>query len=105
MFPENGYVGSQYALLNWDGSRWEAELCSLSYDLNDLRRDYAESRFLDTGPLARIYLEDAFSGIDTLHAFASHCRKLAESAGCTDLPYFPDEIWQYAAESFPWDNP
>jgi predicted phosphodiesterase len=105
MFPENGYVGSQYALLNWDGKRWEAELHCLPYDLNDLRRDYEESGFLDTGPLARIYIEDAYSGQDTLHAFANHCRKLAESAGAAGLPYFPDKVWQQAAETFPWDNP
>ncbi len=89
MFPENGYIGAQYALLNWDGKLWTAELHSLPYDLNDLRRDYEESRFLDTGPLARIYLEDAFSGIDTLHAFANHCRKLAEFGWLRRPALFP----------------
>ena len=102
MFPENGYVGAQYALLNWDGKRWEAELRSLPYDLNELRQSYAESGFLETGPLARVYIQDAYSGKDTLHAFANHCRNLAELAGCADLPYFPDEIWQQAAETFAW---
>jgi putative phosphoesterase len=105
MFPENGYVGAQYALLNWDGKRWEAELHSLPYDLDDLRRDYQESGFLDTGPLARVYIEDVYSGKDTLYAFANHCRKLAQAAGAAGLPYFSDEIWQRAAETFSWDNP
>ncbi len=104
MFPENGYVGSQYALLNWDGKLWTAEFHSLPYDLNELRQSYEESGFLDTGPLARIYLEDAFSGIDTLHAFANHCRKLAQAAGTAGLPYFQDKVWQRAAETFSWDN-
>jgi len=104
MFPENGYIGAQYALLNWDGKRWETELHNLAYDLNDLRRDYVESGFLDTGPLARIYIQDAYSGKDSLHAFANHCRKLAVQAGGESLPYFSDEVWRQAAQTFPWNS-
>jgi putative phosphoesterase len=104
MFPENGYIGAQYALLNWDRNQWEAELHSLPYDLNHLRQDYEESGFLDTGPLARVYIEDVFRGKDTLHAFANLCRKLAVQAGVECLPYFPDAIWKKAAETFPWDS-
>jgi predicted phosphodiesterase len=105
LFPEDGYIGAQYALLDWDGEQWTAQLHRVPYDLDEFRRAYIESGFLAVNPLCRIYLEDVYSGKDTLHDFFDLCQGLAESAGCSDLPYFPDEIWQQAAETFPWDNP
>jgi predicted phosphodiesterase len=103
-FPEDGFIGSEYALLDWDGERWTAQHHQVAYDLAEFRRSYRDSGFLAVSPLCRIYLEDAHSGIDTLHTFFDHCQTLAEAAGCADLPYFPDEIWQQAEETFPWDG-
>jgi len=104
-FPEDGYIGAQYALLNWDGVQWTAQHHTVPYNLDEFRRSYRESGFLAVSPLCRIYLEDIYSGKDTLHDFFNLCQRLAVAAGCADLPYFPDEVWQQAAATFPWDNP
>ena len=104
-FPEDGYIGAQYALLDWDGVQWTAQHHTVPYNLDEFRRSYRESGFLAVSPLCRIYLEDVYSGKDTLHDFFHLCQGLAESAGCAGLPYFPDEVWQQAAATFPWDNP
>jgi len=104
-FPEDGYIGAEYALLEWDGEQWTAQLHRVPFSLDEFRRSYVESGFLVVNPLCRIYLEDVYSGKDTLHDFFALCQRLADLAGCGDLPYFPDEIWQQAADTFPWDNP
>jgi len=102
-FPEDGYIGAQYALLDWDGEQWTAQLHALPYDLAEFRRSYRENGFLEVSPLCRIYYQDVHSGKDSLHGFWHLCLRLAKAAGCDGLPYFPDEIWQKAAETFPWD--
>jgi putative phosphoesterase len=103
-FPEDGFIGAQYALLEWDGAQWTAQLHRVPYNLDEFRRSYVESGFLAVNPLCRIYLEDVYSGKDTLHDFFGLCQRLAESAGCGNLPYFPDEVWLQAAETFTWDS-
>jgi hypothetical protein len=102
-FPEDGFIGAQYALLEWDGEGWTAQHHTVTYDLAEFRRSYRESEFLAVSPLCRIYFEDVHSGKDTLHNFFDYCQRLTEAAGCADLPYFPDDIWQQAAETFPWN--
>ena len=103
-FPEDGYIGAQYALLDWDGAQWAAQHHAVSYDMAEFRHSYRESEFLAISPLCRIYFEDVQTGNDTLHNFFDHCQRLAEAAGCAGLPFFPDDIWQQAAETFPWKS-
>jgi len=38
--------------------------------LDEFRRSYQESGYLAVNPLCRIYLEDVYSGKDTLHDFS-----------------------------------
>ncbi len=102
-FPQNGYRGAQYALLVWDGARWEPDLRHVPYDLEQVRRDYQESGFLDCSPLARVFLQSILTGEDFLPAFFAHARHVAEETGQRDLPYYPDVIWDQAAANFPWN--
>jgi len=102
-FPEDGFIGAQYALLDWNGEQWTVQHHTVTYDLAEFRLSYREGGFLSVSPLCRIYYEDIHSGKDTLHDFSDLCQRLAEAAGCAGLPYFPDEIWQQAAETFPWN--
>lgn len=99
-FPENGYLGAQYALLNWDGSRWTPEHYAIPYDIEGFRRSNEESGFLDASFLAKIFLAEALSGEDICPRFFKFANALAEQAGCADLPYIPDEIWDEAARLF-----
>ena len=99
-FSENGFVGAQYAVLDWDGIRWTPQFRAIPYDLDALRRSNEESGFLDSGVLARIFLDELISGKDLVPDFFKLAGQLAEEAGCGDLPYFPDEIWEQAGRAF-----
>ncbi len=103
-FPEDGTIGAQYALLDWDGWEWSVKLRQVPYDLAEFRRAYREGGFLSVNPICRIYYEDVQSGKDSLHDFFELCQRLAEAAGCAGLPYFPDEVWQRAEETFAWNS-
>jgi len=102
-YPSDGFIGAQYAVLTFDGSRWLAALHGVRYDLEQLRRDYIDSGFLEVSPLARVYLQSIFHGVDYLPPFFTHARALAQKTGCAHLPYYPDELWEEVARTFPWE--
>ena len=99
-FPENGWVGAQYALLHWDGARWTPEFRAVRYDMAAFRHANEESGFLSTGLLARIFMEEAVSGKDIGSDFIQLAKVLADEAGVGHLHYFPDEIWERAEKEF-----
>ena len=100
--PLNGQVGAQYALLEWHGAAWRADLRCIPYDLQAIARAFVESGLLDTGYLARAFLTSIFSGNNITNEFISHAFDLSKKAGDTHLPYIPDEIWDQAGATFPW---
>ncbi|RPJ50664.1 MAG: metallophosphoesterase, partial [Chloroflexi bacterium] len=99
-FPENGYVGAQYAVLTWDGERWSPEFHAIPYDMAAMRRANEESGFLEASVLARIFLREQLGGKDLTADFFKLARRLAEEAGCGDLPYIRDDIWEQAGQQF-----
>jgi predicted phosphodiesterase len=101
-FPENDFIGAQYALLDWDGVQWIATFHQVPYDLERLKRDYQESGLLSVSPLARAMLQSVLSGTDYLPVFFRHVRQVANEFGTVNLPYYPDEIWERAERTFPW---
>jgi predicted phosphodiesterase len=103
-FPENFYIGAQYALLEWDGAAWQVQHRQVQYDLKEIERLYRESGLYQLNPLARLYLHELFSGVDYLPLFFGHARRIAEQAGMNDSPYFPDEVWLEAERTFDWGS-
>ncbi len=101
-FPEDNYWGAQYALLDWDGRQWLPSFHQVAYDLERLKRDYEESGLLSVSPLARVMLQSILTQTDYLPIFFRHVRALAGEPGPDALPYYSDEIWQRAEETFPW---
>lgn len=101
-FPEDGYIGAQYAILEWRGKHWTAVLHRAPYDLGQLIRDYQESGLLSVSPLARVMLQSILTGRDFLSDFFGHVRKVASVSGDGKLPYFPDDVWAEAWRTFPW---
>jgi putative phosphoesterase len=103
--PLDGYVGAQYALLKWRDSRWQAELRTVSYDLDRIRTDFEESGLLeDGGTLARAFLLGVETGQNATEFFLSHARRVATSAGFSDCTVIPDVAWRKAAKTFDWDG-
>ncbi len=101
-FPENGFIGSQYAILYWDGGQWNPQFHQVTYDLDRLKADYQESGFLDVSPLARVILQSILTGKEYFGVYLAHLRHIARAWGYNDLPYFPDAVWAEAEKTFPW---
>jgi hypothetical protein len=102
--PLNGQVGAQYAILEWDGSAWNAGLRCVSYDMNIIIRAFTEDGLLDTGYLAKSFLASILSGRDVAQDFLHYAFSLSHQVGYNDLPFIPDEIWERAGASFHWDG-
>lgn len=99
-FPLNGWVGAQYALLHWDGDQWTPEFRAIPYDLEAFQRSNNDSGFLDTGFLAKLFLEEVRCGKAISFDLFLQAQKLADEAGVGQLQYFPDEIWERAWRDF-----
>jgi len=101
--PLNGYVGTQYALFDWIGGHWKAQLFALPYDISRICADFSESGLLEAGgALARCFLYDIETGENVSRGFLQHAFMLAELAGYTNCPVIPDGIWEKAEANFTW---
>jgi hypothetical protein len=101
--PLDGFVGARYALLDWDGSRWQAELRAIPYDIALVRRAFQESGLLsEGGALARAFLASIETGQNTGLFFLNYAYSLAAQAGQGDCQAVPDDIWDEAARTFAW---
>lgn len=101
--PLDGYVGAEYALLNWDGKRWQAKLCRVKYDINQVRQAFLDSGMMAaTGALARCLLAAIETGTDVPKYFLQHAKRLADGIECSDTSFIPDEAWDEAERTFAW---
>jgi putative phosphoesterase len=96
---------AEYALISWDGEHWQPELRSIPYDLNPLRQAFKERGLLDAGgPLAEGFLLSMETGHDHLVGFLRHAHRLKREAGYQEGVFIPDEIWDEACRTYPWDK-
>ncbi len=101
--PLNGYVGTQYALLDWMDGHWKAQLYSQPYDISRICADFSESGLLEAGgALARCFLYSIESGENVSERFLQFAFMLAEQAGYSNCLVIPDEIWEKAEVKFNW---
>jgi putative phosphoesterase len=101
--PLDGFVGAEYALLSWDGSRWQAELRAVPYDIAAVRRAFRESGLLhEGGALARAFLASIETGQNIGRGFLDYAFRLAAQAGDANCLFVPDTIWDEAARTFCW---
>jgi putative phosphoesterase len=105
LFPCNGDLGAQYALLTWNGSAWEVEHHSAAYDVSLVRKAFTETGFLEEGgALTKGFLLSIETGQDVAMKFLAHAYRMAAEAGYPDWEYVPDEIWDAAADSYDWER-
>ncbi len=103
--PLNGQVGAQYALLTWHGRKWQVEHRLAAYDLQRIRRIYAESGLLEEGgAFSRAWLCCIESGRDLVNPFLDYARSVADRAGYAGSDFVPDAIWEQAASTFDWPD-
>lgn len=101
--PNNGDVRAQYALLSWEGDRWEATHRAIGYDLGWIRAAYEESGYLvEGGVFARACLVGIETGQNVPGALVSHVSRLATEAGWEGHEVVPHDIWEQAIETFKW---
>jgi len=97
----NGQTGGGYAILTWDGVRWDAELRKLHYDLSLIRQAFEQTGLLAaSGPIGECWLHDLEHGVNTVPLFVEFAFEQAAQAGHADLPYVPDKIWDASYELF-----
>jgi predicted phosphodiesterase len=101
--PLNGYVGTQYALLDWTDGSWNAQLRALPYDMSRIRADFSESGLLESGgALACCFLHSIETGEDISRRFLQSAFGLAEQTGYSNCSVIPDEIWEKVEANFDW---
>jgi putative phosphoesterase len=102
--PLDGFVGTQYALLTWADSCWQAELRRLRYDLDLVRAALHDSGLLQQGgALARLLMMCLETGHNPWQEFLAYAWGLADVSGCGDGDAIPNAIWQRAEAAFDWE--
>jgi putative phosphoesterase len=103
--PLDGTVGAQYALLTWQGDRWQARHRAVGYDLERLRAAMRETGSLEEGgALMRAFLLGMETGRNIGKDFLTHAYGLAARAGFAGCDAVPDEVWERAAATFDWEE-
>lgn len=101
----NGVPWAHYALLTWDGRRWQAEHHTAVYDLDQIRQAYEKSGLLEEGgALARAYLLANLHAYDVPQDFFALVRRLMIARGLEDMQTIPDEVWLEADLRFDWER-
>jgi len=101
--PINGDTRAQYAVLTWQGGRWQVEQRAIDYDRDQIRAAYQESGILDIeGAFALAQLRAIETGQNVPRRLLSHCRYQATQAGVAESEAIPDEIWAQASATFDW---
>ncbi len=101
----NGDNRAQYALLEWQGDRWQVQHRAAAYDLARLRREFVENGLLEEGNhIARALLLGCLTGKNVGQYLLRHARRLAEAEGVEVAGTFPDDLWDRAGETFPWEQ-
>jgi putative phosphoesterase len=105
LFPCNGDLGAQYAILTWNKTGWEVDHHSVAYDHSLVRKAFTDSGLLkEGGALALGFLLSIETGRDVAMNFMNYAYRLAAEAGHPGCEYVPDDIWDAAAESFDWER-
>ena len=90
-----------YAMLTWETDHWQVEIRELHYDVALIRKSFVKTGVLeDVGAIARCWLHDVETGINTLPQFVRFAFEMAEKAGYTEAEFVPDHIWDQAAAQF-----
>jgi predicted phosphodiesterase len=99
----NGDPRAGYALLQWAGGSWQAELRAVQYDVARTEQVFEESGLLEEGgAFSRACLASFHSGRNTPQEFVYFAVALAKEAGW-EGSFIPDEVWKRAEDQFPWD--
>jgi len=100
----DGDVRAHYALLTWEGDRWQVEHRAVPYDLDRVRRSFHASGLLaEGGAFARAMLLTIEAGQNAIGHLFSHIDRLAAGAGLEDWVVVPDDLWERAVASFDWE--
>ena len=105
LFPCDGDLNAQYAILTWKATGWEVEHRSVAYDHSLVRKAFIDTGLLqEGGAFARSLLLAIETGQDVTLKFLAFGYGMAAEAGLPDCEYVPDDIWDAAAESFDWER-
>jgi len=105
MFPCDGDLNAQYAILTWKTKGWKVEHRSVAYDHSLVRKAFTDTGLLqEGGAFARSLLLAIETGQDVTLKFLAFAYRKAAEAGHPDCEYVPDDIWDAAVDSFDWER-
>lgn len=91
---------AQYAILEWDGQRWQAALHAVDYDRARIEAAYRDSGLLAAGSaFARACLASFRNGQNIPQVFVDFAYDMARRAGWQG-EFVPDDLWDAAENSF-----
>ena len=94
---------AHYALLTWRDDSWQAEQCSVPYDLARSRAAFRDTGLLaEGGALARAFLLSSETGENVGYFLVLYAYRLAADAGFLNCDAVPDDIWERTAATFDW---
>jgi len=103
--PLNGTIGAQYAIIEWVHDHWEADIRSVSYNLQEINDAFVESGFLkEGGSIARLLLYNINTGKDIMGMFLRFVYKLAYKEGYRDAKFIPDKVLELAEKKWDWNK-
>lgn len=96
---------AHYAIIRWSEDIWKVEYRRVPYDINKVRTAFSETGLLkEGGALARAFLISIETGKNTGLDFVNYAYSKAREMGFVDCEVVPDDIWDSADRSYPWDK-
>ncbi len=101
--PLDGFVGTEYALLEWRQGRWQAELRQIPYDIGLMRQAFIDSGLMEEArPFTRALIACLETGRDITRDFLTYARSLSGGSGYNRRRFIPDAAWEQAYATFDW---
>ncbi len=89
---------SEYGVLTWEGNKWNVDLRTVDFNIDDLEKRFVESGiFSEARPWCRIILESMRQGEFRHLEFIKFAMSLARERGLEKIDLIPNDIW-YKAE-------
>ena len=101
--PLDGYVGAEYAVIEWTGGYWQAELRRVRYDISQVRQAFIDSGLMQAArTFSRLLICAIETGQDIPKQFLEYAKNLSREMGFDEQSSIPDEAWDEAGRSFAW---
>lgn len=95
--PFNENKCAEYAVIIWNGAKWQVSHRQVEYDLKELQQLFFENELFEKCPTwSRLTLQSIREGRDVTTEFITYAYKLAKDSGVSEPEFVPNSIWDMA---------